>query len=203
MMDLVRTQVSKAHLAFENLDRDTAREVMHYENRVNALEMSIDGDCEQLFQHSRLRNVSLRFVLTCLKVNTQLERIGDHADMMARVTLQRQEAYPSTLLEQLQLTPIFYFLIMMLNDAAQGFNFEDANFSRRVFTNDAQLREITSKMMPIIVQYGEGNPKKIQEILLLTSYIQKMERIGELTKNIAEETIFYLEKSVLRHKDKH
>ena len=101
MMDLVRTQVTKAHKAFMHIDKDLAREVLHYENRVNALELSIDGDCEHLFERSRLRGVELRFALSSLKVNTQLERIGDHADMMGRIVLLLENKYDAALLEEI------------------------------------------------------------------------------------------------------
>jgi phosphate transport system protein len=202
MMDLVRTQVTKAHKAFTALDSDVAREVLHYENRVNALELSIDGDCERLFERTRLRGVELRFALSSLKVNTQLERIGDHADMMARTVLLLEQPYSEELLNELRITDMFHLVILMLNDASQGFNFEEVNFSRRVFTHDAKLREISIKTTPIIVKYAKENPALFEQFLHLTSYIQKMERIGELTKNIAEETVFYLEQRIVRHKDK-
>ena len=87
----------------------------------------------------------------------------------------------------------------MLNDAAQGFNFEDVNASRKVFAHDAQLREISNKSTPIIVKYAKENPDNFEQFVHLTSYIQKMERIAELTKNIAEETVFYLEQRMIRH----
>jgi phosphate transport system protein len=173
--------------------------VLHYENRVNALEMSIDGDCEHLFERTRLRGVDLRFALSSLKVNTQLERIGDHADMMGRIVLLLEQPYSDEILKELRVTDIFHFVILMLNDAAQGFNFEDVNASRKVFTHDAKLREISSKSTPIIVKYARENPDNFEHFVHLTSYIQKMERIGELTKNIAEETVFYLEQRVVRH----
>lgn len=198
MMDLVRTQVTKAHKAFVVIDKDLAREVLHYENRVNALEMSIDGDCERLFERTRLRGTDLRFALSSLKVNTQLERIGDHADMMGRIVLLLKLPYSDEILKELRVTDIFHFVILMLNDAAQGFNFEDVNASRKVFAHDAKLREISSKSTPIIVRHAEENPDKFEHFVYLTSYIQKMERIGELTKNIAEETVFYLEQRTMR-----
>ena len=79
MMQLVRTQLSNANTAFLKHDESLALEVIHYENRVNAMELSIDKECEKIFALYKPVAVDLRFVIATLKVNTQLERIGDHA----------------------------------------------------------------------------------------------------------------------------
>jgi phosphate transport system protein len=204
MLDIVRLQITKAHTGFVQHDRDLARDVLHYEVRVNALELSIDRDCESLFMLHRLQGSRLRFVLATLKINTQLERIGDHAEMMGRITLQRQKKfkYPPELLEKLGLQEQFNLVIRMLNDSGQGYNFEDKTFSHHIFAQEARLRELVAASTPHIVQFAQADIANLEQYLLLTSYIQKMERMGELTKNIAEETIFYLDESILRHSDK-
>ena len=74
MIDLVRSQVTLAHQAFLLLDKDYAREVLHYEARVNSLEMSIDRDCEYLLNRHRIQGGRLRFIISALKINIQLER---------------------------------------------------------------------------------------------------------------------------------
>ncbi len=202
MMDMVRLQLTKSHRAFLRHDLALVREVMHYELRINALETSIDKDCEHIFQSHNLKNETLRFVLSVLKVNTQCERIGDHAYMMAKIVGELPGAFDRELVESLQVQEMFNCMVLMLNDAAQGFNFEDTDSSRRVIINDLRLREIGAKAVPLIIEQAKKDPENIEKYFQLVAYVQKMERMGELTKNIGEETIFYLEKDFLRPKTK-
>ncbi len=202
MMDMVRLQLTKSHRAFLQHDLALVREVMHYELRINALETSIDQDCERIFQIHNLKNETLRFVLSVLKVNTQCERIGDHAYMMAKIVGELPAAFDRQLVESLQVQEMFNCMVLMLNDAAQGFNFEDTDSSRRVIINDLRLREIGAKAVPLIIEQAKKDPQNIEQYFQLVAYVQKMERMGELTKNIGEETIFYLEKDFLRPKNK-
>ncbi|MEY4926873.1 MAG: hypothetical protein RI894_1309, partial [Bacteroidota bacterium] len=173
-------------------------EVLHYEVRVNALETSIDKDCEHILKTHRLRDETLRFVLSVLKVNTQCERIGDHAYMMANIVSQLPNSFDRNLVQALQVQEMFNCLVLMLNDAAQGFNFEDTDSARRVMAHDARLREIGSKAVPLIIAQAQKDSENIENYFQLMAYVQKMERMGELTKNIGEETVFYLEKDFLR-----
>ncbi len=202
MMDMVRLQLTKSHKAFLEYDLTLVREVLHYELRVNALETSIDKDCERILETHRLRTETLRFVLSVLKVNTQCERIGDHAYMMANIVAQLPNSFDRSLVEALQVQEMFNCLVLMLNDAAQGFNFEDTDSSRRVLAHDARLRAIGAKAVPLIIAQAKKDPEHVEDYFLLVAYVQKMERMGELTKNIGEETIFYLEKDFLRPKGK-
>jgi phosphate transport system protein len=198
MMDMVRLQLTKSHKAFLTHDLTLAREVLHYELRINALETSIDEDCARVMQMHHLRNETLRFVLSILKVNTQCERIGDHAYMMANIVAQLPKAFDRNLVEALQVQEMFNCLVLMLNDAAQGFNFEDTDSSHRVIEHDLRLRTIAAKAVPLIIAQAKNDPENIEVYFLLVAYVQKMERMGELTKNIGEETLFYLEKNFLR-----
>lgn len=198
MMDMVRLQLTKSHKAFLEHDLALAREVMHFELRINALELSIDSDCEELFAKHRLQHETLRFVLSVLKVNTQCERIGDHANMMAAIVHRLPHSFDVALVEALQVQEMFNCIVLMLNDAAQGFNFEDIDSSRRVLMNELRLRNIAKKAAPLIIEQATKDPENMANYFQLMAYMQKMERMGELTKNIAEETIAYLEKSFAR-----
>ena len=202
MMDLVRLQTEKAHRALLNYDKALAQEIIHYEARVNALELSIDKDGETLLDQHNLKDVQLRFVLAALKINTQLERIGDHAEMLARTTLALSTPFPPDLLAAVRLSDIAVLITSMTQHAIQGFNFEDSGLSRVVMTKAAELRELNANIMPTVLVYSSENVLRLEQFIYLVTYLQKLERIGELLKNIAEETIFYVDAKILRHQDK-
>src|ERR1019366_1896379 len=93
MWDLVLLQLSKANEAMLNFDKDLAREVILKEKRVNAFELKIDRDCENIFALYCPVAIDLRFLLAVLKINSNLERIGDIADGVARYIVESSEKF--------------------------------------------------------------------------------------------------------------
>ena len=75
MFELVQTQLTKSKESFLQLDKDLAREVVVNEKRVNGFELKIDRDCENIIALFNPVAIDLRFVLACMKINSNLERI--------------------------------------------------------------------------------------------------------------------------------
>ena len=75
MFELVQTQLTKSKESFLQLDKDLAREVVINEKRVNGFELKIDRDCENIIALFNPVAIDLRFVLACMKINSNLERI--------------------------------------------------------------------------------------------------------------------------------
>ena len=88
MFGLVLSQIEKSKESLVRLDKDLAREIMVNEKRVNGFELKIDRDCENIIALFHPVAVDLRFVLACLKINSNLERIGDIAEGIARFILE-------------------------------------------------------------------------------------------------------------------
>src|SRR5947207_7370260 len=84
MWNLVESQLQKSRTALLNFDRDLAREVILKEKRVNAFELKLDRDCEDIFALYCPVAIDLRFLLAVLKINNNLERIGDIAEGVAK-----------------------------------------------------------------------------------------------------------------------
>src|ERR1700761_4884683 len=87
MWILVQSQLNKAKDAITFFDKDLAREVLIKEKRVNSFELKIDRDCENVFALHCPVAVDLRFLLAALKINTNLERIGDIAAGVAKYVI--------------------------------------------------------------------------------------------------------------------
>ncbi len=202
MMQTVRTQMVKSRKAFIKMDKDLAREIIHYEDRVNAMELSIDQECEKIFALYKPVAVDLRFVLAVLKANTQLERIGDHAKAIAVYTIELDKSYENKLLKDLRINEMYETVISMLDDAIHAFNFENTKLARWIFGKDAILNEIEDASYEVISRYMAKHPKRAPKYLKLFSTVKKLERVGDLVKNIAEETVFYTEAKVLKHRKK-
>jgi len=200
MMKLATKQLQKAQKAIKNLDVDLSQEVIHRENHMNAMELSIDRDCENMFALWNPVATDLRFVLAMLKINSELERIGDHAVGLAKYVLANDEPFNPELTTKIELEKMFDVAIDMIEDVTTGFKENDTNKVRKVFKKDLILNGILKASSDIIGEYVGQNPSFSRQSLFLFSALRKLERVGDLTKNIAEQTIFYLEAEVVRHK---
>ncbi len=199
MWQLVLSQLSKAKEAMLNFDKDLAREVIEKEKRVNAVELKIDRDCENIFALFCPVAVDLRFLLAVLKMNNNLERIGDIAEGIARYIVDSTAKYNIDLLESTRLIQMYEDSISILTDTQIAFEFENTLLARTIFSRDDVLDVINKKADENISKYILANPKSIHEALYVLSIIRKLERVGDQAKNIAEEIIFYVEAKVLKH----
>jgi len=202
MMEVVETQFGKAYDAFCNMDKDLAREIIHFEPHVNAMEIKIDRQCENFFALYSPVAIDLRFVIATLKINSNLERIGDHAEGIAKYILDDEMAVPleAALLEAISYHEMFTTASSMVEDAINSFLQEDTQTARWIFGKDSILNKINRKMHQVIIDFSKKNPDKMGQCLYLYSIMKKLERVGDLSKNIAEETIFIVDAKIIKHK---
>src|ERR1051325_1828939 len=125
MWELVHNQLKKGYEALNSNDNDLAREVIANEKRVNAYELKIDRDCENIFALFQPVAVDLRNVLAALKINSNLERVGDFAEGIARFTLDIDGAFDKSIFEKTRLTEMFREAISMIEDVQVAFDNED------------------------------------------------------------------------------
>ncbi len=180
-------------------DKDLAREVVLKEKRVNALELKIDRDCENIFALYCPVAIDLRFLLAVLKINNNLERIGDIAEGIARYIIDSPAKFNMGLLESTSLIEMFDGSISILTDAQVCFEGENTLLARTIFSRDERLDQINKKANLNISEYIKENIHDINDALYVLSIIRKLERVGDQSKNIAEEIIFYVEAKVLKH----
>jgi len=202
MWNLVESQLQKVRKAMINMDRDLAREVVLKEKRVNAFELKIDRDCENIFALYCPVAIDLRFLLAALKINTNLERIGDIAEGIGRYVIENAGEFDHDIFEVTQLNQMFDEAINILSDTRNAFESEDTNLARSIFKRDEVLDNINMMAIDKVAECIKGNPEIIKDALYVLSIIRKLERVGDQTKNMAEEIIFYVEAKVLKHLNK-
>lgn len=200
LMYLVNTQLKKNRKAFMEFDEELAHEIIANEKRVDKLELKIDRDCENILALHNPVAIDLRFVIACFKINSDLERIGDHADSIAKYILDFGGPIDKDTVQKMHLTEMFDVAIQMFGFVFKSFISEDTKLARKVFAKDEVLNEINRKISGITAKLIDKDMDNIQQYLYLFSIIRKLERVGDLTKNVAEEIIFYIEAKVLKHK---
>ena len=202
MWKLLDLQFDKIKCSIINFDRDLARDVIVNEKRVNSFELQIDKDCENIFALFNPVAIDLRFVLAVLKINTNLERIGDMANGVAKFLVEMEEPFEKELIEKARIPEMLDICTKMLADSLQSLENESAKLSRGIFKQEEHLNEINKKATDVIAQYITEHPDQIKQSLLVLSMIRKLERVGDQVSNIAEEIIFFIEAKVLKHDKK-
>ena len=202
MFELCEKQMLKSKEAFLAHDSDLAEEVIHTENRVNALDLKIDRDCERFIALYTPVAGDLRFVLALRKINFDLERVGDHAFGISKYIIEIDTPIDPKLLENLRFVEMYDSALSMIDDIKESYIDDDTKKARKVYKKDKVLNKININAFKVISEEVKKNPNLIDQYLLLFSVIKKIERIGDLITNIAEEIIFYREAEILKHQKK-
>ena len=202
MANLVARQLEKSVHALLDNDEDLANEVIFNEKRVNAFELKIDSDCEQIFTLLAPFAQDMRFVFSTVKINADLERIGDYAESIAKLVLLGKKEFDTTLMETIHLPEMYKAAMGMLQDVTRAYAEDDSRLARTLFARDELLNEINRNVAQLVGDYLKQNLDKIHQALLLLSIIRKLERVGDHIKNIAEDVIFFKEAKVLKHINK-
>lgn len=199
MAQLIRHQIEKSCVALIKFDKNLAREVVFNEKRANAYELKIDKDCENIFALYNPVANDLRFVLSTLKSNANLERMGDNAVGIAHFVIELDYEFDKKLIEELQIQNMTNICLEMIDNIISAYENDDTESARLLFEKDAELNKLNEAGMRIISSIILKQPNEVERLLRLLILIRKLERTGDLIKSIAEEIIFFVEAKVIRH----
>ncbi|PKA83150.1 PhoU-like phosphate uptake regulator [Ulvibacter sp. MAR_2010_11] len=202
MLTLCKKQIHKSKEAFVMHDSDLAEEVIHTELRVNALDLKIEKDCEKFLALYNPVAIDLRFIMAIRKINFDLERIADHAEGISRFVVEQDNKISAHLLEALKFEEMFETITSMFENITVAYEEKDVKEARKVFKKDKFIDKVNIKSFSIIEAEIKKDVSITGQALILFSVIRKMERVGDLIKNIAEEIIFYIDAEVVKHKKK-
>jgi len=202
MTALAISQLIKAKEAYLNMDTEIAHELNHNEKRINAMELAIDSDCENIFALFNPVATDLRFVIAVLKINSDLERIGDAADGIADYVVDLNKPMNSEIIKATKITDMFDISISMAQDIKIAIENDDNSLARKVYKKDVELNKINRNSSQVISDFVKNDPGIINQSLYLFATIRKLERVGDHIKNIAEDLIFFVEAKVYKRKSK-
>lgn len=176
---------------------DVARQVISQDQQINSYEILIDDAVVDLLALQQPVATDLRFILAALKINNDLERIGDHAVNIAESALVCAKMEP--------LTPVIDIPQMaqitkgMLRDAIDAFIHSNAAVARAVLRNDDIIDDLNKKIVKELVALMRKEPARIEHALELIRVSRNLERVADLATNIAEEVVFIAEAQVVKH----
>lgn len=203
MWSLVYDQFQAVCEALPTGDKDKAWDVLIREKRVNASELKLDCDVEDFLVLYNPVAIDLRFVLAMYKINSDLERIGDFAENIARFIIKCEETIDGELLKKLRFVEMVGQVLDMLDTSREAMVKDDLKLANSIFAMDNVVDEINANVTPVLEEYIKEHPDKTALALDLKSVFLRIERAGDHVTNLAEEIVFYIDAEVLKHSNSH
>jgi phosphate transport system protein len=200
MWSIVISQHEKAKLAIETYDRDIASEIHTNEKLLDAFELKHDIDCENLIALYNPVAIDLRFVLAVLKINYNLERIGDYANYMANTIRKSELPFDSQLLKDTHVAEMFEIAHIMMVEAYESFEKDDIKAIHDMSDLDKKLDVFNKESFRVLSEYVMKNPANARQAFEIFAIIRRLERVGDHNQNISEEIVFYLDARIIKHK---
>jgi len=194
---LVRESTLKSIELFNTQALSLAEEVNTLELHINELEVEIEENCLKILALHQPVALDLRFIVVVMKVNNDLERMGDQAVNIAkRVTSLMKEESHTFELPLGAMTDTVQDMVALSLEALVN---QDPDLARRVVQIDDLLDDLNARNYQALRAGVEETPALVSQAMSLATISSNLERIGDLCTNIAEEVIFMVEGKVIRH----
>lgn len=198
MGGLVEQQVDLATKAFMGYDMESAEIVVQQDQLVNGFEKDIDHECTEIMARRQPAAFDLRMLIATIKIITDLERIGDEAARIARMTM-RLEGTDFYHDKYYEIEHLLELVKDMLNGALDAYARTDVEEVVEITAQDAKVdREYTSITRQLITQMME-NPRNITRALDMLWTARALERIGDHACNVCEHVIYMVKGKDVRH----
>jgi len=197
MSALVEAAVQRSVSAVVQKDRSAAEQVLRDEARINELEMEIDEFAINLLATQQVVAADLRLVVAALKINTDLERMGDLSVHIAQRAI--------SLLSEPVIRPMVDVRHMsslvesMVRKSLEAFVMNDADLARSVLASDDAVDSLRTASYHELVSFMEKDPQHIPQALDLIGITRSLERIADHSTNIAEDVMFLVKGIDVRH----
>ena len=197
LSSMVEDATNKAILALVDRRLELARQVMREDDRINTREVLIEEECLKMLALHQPVAADLRFIVAVLKVNNDLERMGDLA-----VNIAERAAYLATR-EPLQVSLDFPKMAEgvreMVRESLDSLTNMNPRLARHVLTMDDEIDEANRGMFEILQDLMHRDPSTIERAVHMLSASRYLERIADLATNIAQDVVYIAEGRLIRH----
>lgn len=195
---IVEERINKAISSLTRHDLKLAREVIEKDYEIDNLEVEVEEDCLKILALYQPAAIDLRYVVGILKMNNDLERMGDLSINIAeRATYL---AHQKEMDLYLDFTEMSEKTIGMVKGALDSLMKMDVTMARAVCAADDEVDEINREMLNLIQDHIVQNPKKLRPLIHLLLAVRHLERIADLATNIAEDVIYMVRGEIVRHR---
>jgi phosphate transport system protein len=197
MGETVEKSVYHAIVSFTSGNDRLAERIIRSDDAINAKETEIENLCLRLLALQQPMAVDLRFITAAMKINNDLERMGDHAANIAGYAKKLNHSKAVKLIDEIpQMTKV---TLSMVKDSLESFVLGDVEKAIAVCRRDNEVDHLDDKLFQDIVFFLSGDRKSIASGMLLMLISKNLERIADLSTNIAEEVIFIAKARNIKH----
>jgi phosphate transport system protein len=201
MGNLVAGQVHNAFQALLEGNITIANQIIVADQKVDKLDLKIDKLCQRIFALTQPVATDLRLIMSALRMNNDLERMGDHAVSIA-MKVEMVSEYREFLAE-LKMDELIRLTDLIVNDVITILNTRNTTFVKDIFHTD---REIEERVQMLYARIIEEMMHKTEVIVIATQLIQilgTIERLAAYSTNIAESIVFIVDGKMIKHKKKY
>lgn len=191
-------QIALAMKALEDRDDDLARDVIQRDAEIDRDENDVDELALQILATRQPVASDLRFLTMSLKFVVDLERIGDLATGIAKRALELNRL--PALEPRVDLTRLANLVQKNLHHALDSFVKRDADQATTVITADAEIDRVHASLFAALLAHVATDPDTVTRVLPLTSVCRYLERAGDHVKNLAEEVVYMVRATDVRHR---
>lgn len=198
MGGLVEEHLAQVLDALSQGNAELAAAIAQSDYKVNALEVEIDEECTEIIARRNPAAGDLRLVLAVTKIITDIERIGDESEKIARMvmTLIESENPKSYYIGVLGMG---HHVRRMLHEALDAFARMDADAALAIAKEDPEVDREMDATMRQLITYMMEDPRSISRVLSVVLAVRAMERIGDHVRNICEDVIYLVKGKDIRH----
>jgi phosphate transport system protein len=201
MGGLVEQQISGAINALQDTNAQDAEKIILNDHKVNALEVNIDEACTQILARRQPAATDLRMVVAVIKTITDLERIGDEAEKIAKMALSLAEEDAGFSSRYAGIRHLSDQVQRMVHDVLDAYARLDVDAALKVVRDDESADKEYHDLIRMLITYMMEDPRKISEVLDVIWAARALERIGDHAKNIGEYVIYLVKGKDIRHLD--
>ena len=201
MGGLVEEQIQHAIQALDDEDLTAAREVVARDQVINGLQVKTDEDCVSIIALRQPLGSDLRLIMSLSKIVTDLERIGDEAEKIARMTIKTYDGDSSPPSAKLlrDVVPMAKLAQDMLHGCLDALARLDVEKAVEVAQGDDELDQEFQSALRRLITYMMEDPRTIGHAINVIFIVKALERIGDHSKNIAEYLIYLVKGKDVRH----
>jgi len=194
---LIVESAAKSISMLRNFDLDVANEILASEVAVNEMEVEIENECLKVLALHQPVAADLRFLIVVLKVNNDLERMGDQfVNIAERVMFLKDQPRVVSDLDLVKMGEIGYKMIRL---SMTALTMRDPDIAREVLAMDDELDLHHALSFKVLQGAMQKNNEMITPAISYMTISSNLERLGDLATNIAEEIIFMQEGEIVRH----
>ena len=197
MSGLVESAIYRSIVALTEKNEAQAMQALQSETRINQMEIEIDDLATGLLALEQPVATDLRFITAAIKINNDLERMGDHAVNIAERAL---SLIHEPVVKPLVDIPLLASMVeSMVRKSLDAFVEKDSGLARNVLISDDAVDELRDSIYDELIVYMEKDPSSIRQCLDLIFVARNLERIADHSTNIAEDVVFLVEGVDVRH----